>query len=107
MVGLGVIGVMIALWVLQKWLSSKQVEPIPISKYSYENTQVRKMPCGRFRKNRVELEGSAGVKIVQILDRDCATVVKEKRMPVDLESCEAIGQGVFVPDLWKDCQIQA
>jgi hypothetical protein len=99
-----VIAIMLGLWILQKWLTAKT----PVSEVElrqFQSMQIRRLPCGNYKKQVVDLEGPTGVKIVQILD-PTGNILKEKRLPVDLEHCASIGNGVFVPDLWKDCNLE-
>lgn len=102
---LGLAAVMLVVWALNRWIAAAPKESNASAVKEFQSTQVRRLPCGRFQKQTVEVDGSTGVKTVQILDRDGATVLKEKRMPVDLDHCQAICKGVFVPELWKDCHI--
>jgi len=75
------------------------------SSVHYLSTQMRRLPCGRYVKSTVELDGPTGVKSTQLLDKDGVTVLEEKKMPVDAEHCSAISHGTFVPELWKDCKL--
>lgn len=99
-----VVAIMLCLWGFQRWLLAKK-SPEMVDLKQYQSTQIRRLPCGRFQKHVVELEGPTGVKIVQILNAD-GSLMKEKREPVDLEHCVAIENGIFVPDLWKDCILE-
>lgn len=101
----GVVVVMFLLWGILQWFSKPTSVISNKSHPTYQNTEIRRLPCGRFQKRVVDVEGSTGVKITQILDRDSTTILKEKRMPIDLEDCTSISNGTFVPELWKDCQI--
>lgn len=101
---LGLAAVMLVVWALNRWIAGVPA-PVANSTKEFQSTQMRRLPCGRFQKQTVEVDGSMGVKMVQILDRDGVTVQKEKRMPVDLDHCQAICKGIFVPQLWKDCHI--
>ena len=100
----GLAAVMLVVWALNRWIAAPKESNAPAMK-EFQSSQIRKLPCGRFQKQTVEVDGTTGVKIVQILDRDGVTLLKEKRMPVDLDHCRAICKGVFVPELWKDCHI--
>ncbi len=114
---LGVVVCMGILWVILQQVQKKagiQSEPLngsaPISVESstskhFQSMQLRKLPSGMFQKQIVELDGPVGVKTVQILDKDGVTVLKEKKMPIDMEHCAAISHGTFVPELWKDCKL--
>ncbi len=102
---LGLVAVMLVVWALNRWISSTPKESNTSAVKEFQSTQMRKLPCGRFQKQIVEVEGATGVKTVQILDRDGVTLLKEKRMPVDLDHCQSICKGLFVPELWKDCRI--
>lgn len=107
---LGVIGAMAVLWVLQKWFEKQTRKPesqtgFATSTVHYKSEELRKLPCGRFRKQSVELDGPTGVKSVQLLDKDGSTVLQEKKMPIDGDHCTAISHGKFIPELWKDCSI--
>ncbi len=88
-------------------LTNSSILPVAESSTSkhYQSIQLRKMPCGLYRKQIVELDGPTGVKSVQILDKDGVTVLREKKMPIDMEHCAAISHGTFVPELWKDCRL--
>ncbi len=105
MLMLGVLVVMVILWSIQRWFSKSVLVESNTSMKNYQSMQIRRLPCGRFLKRVVEVEGATGVKSTQLLDRDGVTVLKEKRMPIDLGDCTAISNGTFVPELWKDCQV--
>ncbi len=108
---LGVLVVMGILWGLQKWFEkrttiSNMTPGSPTSSsLHFKSEQVRKLPCGRFQKQTVELDGPTGIKSIQLLDKDGITVLQEKKMPIDGDHCTAISHGKFVPDLWKDCRL--
>ena len=71
---------------------------------TYQSSTMRMLPCGRMKRNTVEVENGQGVKTAQLIDVDGKTVLSEKKYAVDTDQSGAIQAGQFVPDLWKGCQ---
>lgn len=84
--------------------AQKQENAPGSGRVTYSSATVRKLPCGRIKRNTVELENGLGVKHVQLIDTDGKTVLHEKKFAIDGDQCSAIQGGHFVPDLWKGCQ---
>jgi hypothetical protein len=105
--GLVVISIMAILWGIMRWIGNRTEKTIQIERLlkPFYSEEMRRLPCGRFQKRIVELDGSTGVKRVQLLSPE-GKLLKEKRVPIAIEDCTAIGNGQFVPDLWKDCKIK-
>ncbi len=88
-----------AMWVLHSMPIATQQQQ------QYKSMEERQLPCGRILRRTVEERDGAWIKTVTLLSPQ-GEVLETKTQTVEADACAKIKAGVFVPNLWSDCQME-